>query len=106
MTMDRMALKSLLEKGSDHDLLWEMIAFVTSRMMNVEVERLTNAAHGERSADRAVQRNGYRTRDWHTGAGTVPVAIPKLRVCAEHGFAMTARISRRSWSRAVRPTRR
>jgi transposase-like protein len=79
MTIDRMALKTLVEKGSDHDLLREMIAFVASHMMDVEVESLIGAGHGERSSDRATHRNGYRTRDWHTGAGTVPVAIPKLR---------------------------
>ena len=77
MTIDRMALKALLEKGSDTDLLREMIAFVASRMMDAEVESLTGAAHGERSEDRTNQRNGYRTREWHTGVGTVPVAIPK-----------------------------
>ena len=79
MTVNRMALKALLEKGSDSDLLREMIAFVASRMMDAEVESLTGAAHGERSEDRTNQRNGYRTREWHTGVGTVPVAIPKLR---------------------------
>ena len=79
MTFDRMTLKQLVEKGSDADLLREMIGFVASRMMDMEVESLTGAAHGERSDDRLTHRNGYRTRDWHTGAGTVPVAIPKLR---------------------------
>jgi transposase-like protein len=72
-------MKELLEKGSDQDLLREMMAFVVSRMMDVEVESLTGAAHGARTADRMNQRNGYRSRDWHTGVGTVPVAIPKLR---------------------------
>ena len=79
MTIDRMTLKALIEKGSDTDLLREMIGFVTGRMMEMEVESLTGAAHGERSADRMNQRNGYRMRDWETRAGTVPVAIPKLR---------------------------
>lgn len=79
MTIDRVAMKELLEKGSDQDLLREMLAFVASRMMDVEVESLTGAAHGERSPERTTQRNGYRTRAWHTGVGTVPVAIPKLR---------------------------
>ena len=79
MTIDRVAMKELLEKGSDHDLLREMVAFVASRMMDVEVENLTGAAHGERSVERTNQRNGYRSREWHTGVGTVPVAIPKLR---------------------------
>ena len=79
MTIDRITLKDLVEKGSDTDLLREMIAFVTGRMMEMEVESLAGAAHGERSADRINQRNGYRTRNWETRAGTVPVAIPKLR---------------------------
>ena len=79
MTIDRMALKALLEKGSDHDLLREMMAYVASRMMDAEVESLTGAGLGERSAGRTNQRNGYRVREWHTGVGTVPVAISKLR---------------------------
>ena len=76
MTIDRVAMKELLEKGSDQDLLREMLAFVAARMMDVEVESLTGAAHGERSPERTNQRNGYRTREWHTGVGTVPVARP------------------------------
>lgn len=79
MTIDRITLKELVEKGSDTDLLREMLSFVTGRMMEMEVESLTGAAHGERSDDRQNQRNGYRTRNWETRAGTVPVAIPKLR---------------------------
>src|SRR2546423_9747087 len=79
MTIDRVAMKELLEKGSDQDLLSEMLAFVAARMMDVEVESLTGAAHGERSPERTNQRNGYRMREWHAGVGTVPVAIAKLR---------------------------
>ena len=79
MTIDRLHLKDLLEKGSDADLLREIIGFTVNRMMDLEVESLTGAAHGERSADRTNQRNGYRERPWHTGVGTVRVAIPKLR---------------------------
>ncbi len=41
-----------------------MIAFAAQRLMNLEVEGLTGAGHGERSADRLNQRNGYRDRDW------------------------------------------
>ena len=79
MTIDRVLLKDLIEKGSDADLLREMMAFVVNRMMDFEVESLTGAAHGERSADRTNHRNGYRERPWETRAGTIPVAIPKLR---------------------------
>ena len=79
MTIDTMTLKALLEKGSDDDLLREMIAFVANRMMDMDVEGLTGAAHGERSAGRVNHRNGYRERAWETRAGTVPLEIPKLR---------------------------
>jgi len=77
--MDMMSLRALLEKSSDTDLLREMIAFSAQRLMELEVEGLTGAAHGERSADRITQRNGYRDRDWETRAGTVELRIPKLR---------------------------
>ena len=56
-----------------------MIAFIAGRMMELEVEGLTGAAHGERSPTRINQRNGYRERTWETRAGTVPLEIPKLR---------------------------
>lgn len=79
MTIDRLLLKDLIEKGSDSDLLREMMTYVANRMMDLDVETLTGAAYNERSADRSNQRNGYRERDWHTRAGTIPVAIPKLR---------------------------
>ena len=79
MTIDRIALKELVEKGSDADLLREMIAFIAGRMMELEVEGLTGAGHGERSPTRVNQRNGYRERAWETRVGTVPLEIPKLR---------------------------
>lgn len=79
MTDDRMALREMLEKGSDASLLREMIGFAAQRLMELEVGEVTGAAHGERSPDRLVQRNGYRDRDWQTRAGTVELRIPKLR---------------------------
>ncbi|MFM1987463.1 MAG: hypothetical protein RJA99_420, partial [Pseudomonadota bacterium] len=79
MTDDRMALAELLEKGSDGDLLREMIGFMAQRLMDADVQSLTGAGHGERSETRENWRNGYRDRTWHTRAGTVPLKIPKLR---------------------------
>jgi putative transposase len=79
MTDDRIALRELLEKGSDATFLREMIGFAAQRLMELETDGLCGAAHGERSEARLNQRNGYRERDWQTRAGTVEWRIPKLR---------------------------
>jgi len=79
MTDDKIALRQMLEKGSDATFLREMIGFAAQRLMELEVGEVTGAGHGERSPDRLVQRNGYRDRDWQTRAGTVELRIPKLR---------------------------
>jgi len=79
MTDDSIALRELLEKSADADLLREMIGFAAERLMELEVQGLTGAGYGERSPERLAQRNGYRDRVWETRAGTVELRLPKLR---------------------------
>jgi len=79
MTDEMMSLRTLLEKTADADMVREMLSFGAQRLMELEIETLPGARHGERSGERINQRNGYRERDWETRAGTVELRIPKLR---------------------------
>ncbi len=79
MTTTNMDLRELLEKTADTDFLREMIGFTAQRLMELEVEAHTGAAHGSRNTDRLTHRNGYRAREWETRAGTVHLQIPKIR---------------------------
>jgi putative transposase len=69
MTDDKIALRALLEKSSDAIFLRDMIDFAAHRLMELDVDGLCGAGHGERSPERVNQRNGYRDRDWHTRVG-------------------------------------
>ena len=61
------------------DLLRAMIREFAQRMMDADVEVACNAGYGEVTPDRVNSRNGYRRREWDTRAGTIELAIPKLR---------------------------
>ena len=61
------------------DLLRAMIREFAQRMMDADVEVACNAGYGEVTPDRVNSRNGYRRREWDTRAGTIEVAIPKVR---------------------------
>ncbi len=47
--------------------------------MSAESDAVCGAAYGATSPDRTNLRNGYRHRDFDTRAGTLDLAIPKLR---------------------------
>src|SRR4051812_42334214 len=61
------------------DLLRSMIKTMAEALMSAEADAVCGAGYGERSDERVNSRNGYRARDWDTRAGTVELAIPKLR---------------------------
>ena len=66
-------------QAASPDLLREIVTTFVAQLMNAEAEALCGAGYGERSEDRTNSRNGYRAREWDTRAGTIELAIPKLR---------------------------
>jgi putative transposase len=61
------------------DLLRQMITTFANAMLSAQADQACGAGYGERSENRTNRRNGYRAREWDTRAGTVELAIPKLR---------------------------
>jgi len=61
------------------DPLKAMLTTMVSALMSAEVDAVCGAGYGERSADRANSRNGYRVRPWDTRVGSIDLQIPKLR---------------------------
>ncbi len=64
---------------AEPDLLRSMLMTFVEALMGAEADALCGAPYGARTQDRVNSRNGYRARDWDTRAGTMEVAIPKLR---------------------------
>jgi putative transposase len=71
-------LREQLESASP-DLLRAMIKTFADALMSAEADAACGADYGQRSDQRVNSRNGYRAREWDTRAGTVELAIPKLR---------------------------
>ncbi|MEU1737651.1 IS256 family transposase [Streptosporangium sp. NPDC020145] len=63
----------------DPDLLRSMVKTMAETLMSAEADTLCGAEYGTRSDERTNRRNGYRAREWDTRAGTVELAVPKLR---------------------------
>jgi transposase-like protein len=61
------------------DLLRHMLMTFINTLMSAEADAVCGAEYGARSAERVNTRNGYRPREFDTRAGTLEVAIPKLR---------------------------
>jgi putative transposase len=61
------------------DLLRQMLTTFIDALMSAEADAVCGAEYGARSTERINTRNGYRHREFDTRAGTLEVAIPKLR---------------------------
>jgi putative transposase len=66
-------------ESASPDLLRAMVKTFADALMSAEADAVCGAGYGERSEQRVNSRNGYRSRAWDTRAGTVELAIPKLR---------------------------
>src|SRR6201981_1331929 len=75
-------VEKLLEQqlaAASPDLLRGLLSTFIQALMSAEADALCGAGYGERSEQRTNRRNGYRPRDFDTRAGTIEMAIPKLR---------------------------
>ena len=61
------------------DLLRELLTLFINTLMSAEADAVCGAAYGTQSPDRVNRRNGYRGREFDTRAGTLDLAVPKLR---------------------------
>ena len=64
---------------AEPDLLRSMLTAFVQALMSADADAACGAEYGVRSPDRTNRRNGYRSREWDTRAGTIELAIPKLR---------------------------
>ena len=61
------------------DLLRAMVKTFADALMGAEADAICGAPYGQVSEERVNYRNGYRDRRWDTRAGTIELAIPRLR---------------------------
>ena len=71
-------LRKHLEQD-DPDLLREMVVSFAEPLMSAEADAMCGAGYGERSAERVNCRNGLPSPGSGPWAGTVDLAVPKLR---------------------------
>jgi putative transposase len=67
-----------LEQASP-DLLRAMVQTFAEALMGAEADAMCGAPYGQPSEDRMNYRNGYRGRRWDTRAGSIELAMPRLR---------------------------
>jgi len=78
-TMDMLGWLRNQIAAAEPDMLREMVQTFAQALMGAEADALCGAGYGQRSPERTNRRNGYRERRWDTRAGTIALAVPKLR---------------------------
>ena len=80
---DRMTIEEVVKQVMvrEHgDVVRAALEAVCGALMEGEVSGLIGAELGERRPEaRVTHRNGYRSREWQTRAGTIDLQIPKIR---------------------------
>ncbi|MFJ6003929.1 IS256 family transposase [Arthrobacter sp. NPDC092385] len=61
------------------DLMRHLLQTMINALLSADADAVVGAEWGERSPERTTHRNGYRHRNLDTRAGTIDVAVPKLR---------------------------
>jgi hypothetical protein len=56
-----------------------MVQIFAEALMSADADAVRGAAYGQRGPNRRNIRNGYRWRGWETRAGSIELAVPKLR---------------------------
>jgi len=82
MTDKRMALLARLEQAagsSEPDVVREALRWAIEELMEADVTAQLGAGPHERTPERLGQRNGHRPRLFDSRAGSLELAIPKLR---------------------------
>ncbi|HEY3410433.1 MAG TPA: IS256 family transposase [Propionicimonas sp.] len=82
MALSDSAVSELLDAfraGDGVDLVRESVRLVLQELIEVEAAQVIGAARYERTPEPVNERNGSRPRELMTKAGTVELAIPKLR---------------------------
>ena len=102
MTDDRMALLELIEKGADCDLIRELLAFASERVMAVEVDQLTGAPAGARSPDRINHRRYHDAFRLKTREAVMVDAMADRRATdTDPAMLVAIELSKASWLLAV-----
>jgi hypothetical protein len=103
--MDVSSFVGKLLERDDVDALREGVRVLAQAVMETEVSGQIGAAPCERSSERIVYRNGYRTRRWDTRVGTIELKIPEVSAGAYFPSLLEPRRPERPHQERVQPYR-